>query len=151
MCNRLAGVYFQRIQWMILAWWLRVVDTVPGCFLSTGCYRGDVVHWPRGILSRFGPRSRGLQHKQSCSGEFSLNGFEERSAARGQKRDLDYLSICKKPPLHEPARKKKHDLLTLHTQDLISISPWALSSSTSFSPSARESNGDGGRKGKINK
>lgn len=55
----------------------------------------------------FWPRSCGLQHKQSCSGEFSLNGFEERSTAWGQKTDLDYLSICKKPPLHEPAKKKK--------------------------------------------
>lgn len=68
----------------------------------------------RAVFRPHWPRSRGLQHKQSCSREFSLNGFEERSDAQGQKRDLDYLSICKKPPLHVPAKKINKYMICLH-------------------------------------
>lgn len=45
------------------------------------------------VHATFCPFHRSLQQKQML-GKFSLTGFEKSNDARGQKKDLDYLSIC---------------------------------------------------------
>ncbi|KAF5905925.1 Uncharacterized protein DAT39_004252 [Clarias magur] len=104
-------MYYQTVL-AVLAWTLYVLYTLSACFLSMLRMLSERRRTPAVLyFAPLWPRSRGLQHKQSCSREFFLNGFEERSDAQGQKRDLDYLSICKKPPLHEPAKKITHHSL----------------------------------------